>query len=70
MDHTDEYTLTIRKSGTKGKSAHVTIPYEYMTANNLNPGDLIRWVPEADGIKLRFARVAQVFTPHEVADLP
>jgi hypothetical protein len=66
MDYSTEHTLTIRKSGTKGRSVHVTIPYEYMTAHGYEPGDLVRWVPEPDGIKLRFARVAQVFVQDHV----
>jgi hypothetical protein len=35
-------------------SLYLTVPREYVLAHTLSPHDDVYWLPEADGIKLRF----------------
>jgi hypothetical protein len=40
-----------------GSSLYLTIPKEFVRAHTLNPQDDVFWLPEGDGIKLKFQRV-------------
>ena len=35
-------------------SLYLTVPREYVLAHTLSPHDDVYWLPEADGIKLKF----------------
>jgi hypothetical protein len=35
-------------------SLYLTVPREYVLAHTLSPRDDVYWLPEADGIKLKF----------------
>jgi hypothetical protein len=43
--------LKLRKMG---DSLYLTVPKEFVRAHTLNPDDDVFWMPEPDGIKLRF----------------
>jgi hypothetical protein len=55
--------LTLRKSGTTGDSLILTIPKQIRKAFALNAGDLVAYVQEPDGVKLKFGYAAQAFAP-------
>jgi hypothetical protein len=40
-----------------GKSLYVTIPADYARTHTLNQHDDVYWLPEPDGIKLKFPTV-------------
>jgi hypothetical protein len=39
-------------------SLYLTVPREYVLAHTLSPHDDVFWLPEADGIKLKFSSEA------------
>jgi bifunctional DNA-binding transcriptional regulator/antitoxin component of YhaV-PrlF toxin-antitoxin module len=53
--------LTLRKSGTTGDSLIITIPKQIRRAFALSAGDLVSYVQEPDGVKLKFGYAAQAF---------
>jgi hypothetical protein len=42
-----------------GDSLYLTVPREFVRAHTLNPRDEVFWLPEPDGIKLKFRSGAE-----------
>jgi bifunctional DNA-binding transcriptional regulator/antitoxin component of YhaV-PrlF toxin-antitoxin module len=64
--------LTLRRVNTFRKSLRLGIPHKFVKARGLTEGDQVVWIEEADGVRLKFVRLADVAEsrPRQEAEAP
>jgi hypothetical protein len=52
--------LTLRRVNSNGSTLRIGIPHQFVKDRDLSEGDQVVWIEEADCVRLRFIRLADL----------
>jgi bifunctional DNA-binding transcriptional regulator/antitoxin component of YhaV-PrlF toxin-antitoxin module len=63
-----DITTTLRLRRINQYTVRLTVPSAYLRNHGLKAGDKVLWIPDADGVRLKFVKVRQRIIEYELEE--